>query len=389
MKQIYGDEKTIERVRQAPPGDPHIYVNLEAIDELPEQFEVHLEKVTFDFEKDFVEVGNGNYMPTPSLMNDIAQARGIDGTPDVSTESIIEEIDISPLLCKPLGSEPILRKQVVGKRCVKTGRVLQEDGTYRTSDPCGADFNAWDRCLIEWAKEEEATNGYDSKIVKDGMYEAFGKKIDGKYYEKTYGTKTYQYGLKYDNKFKRQRHFAEMMKFAQRQADTKARHIVIRVLAGLKTGYQKDEIKDGYFIFPKIRRSRLLLKMETAADLQARSKGITTKAEQATTLLFGGEQKEEEPFTFPDEPKQQEEKKVSPRDHLIAILEAYKKDGMIVVDVLPNVEKLLSWLSKEKEPEKTDNGRYWERALMILKQVEQSIPEEARIDHQLYQGGQS
>ena len=129
MKQIYGDENTINRVKTARPGDPHIYVNMEAINELPDEYEVRLKKVIFDFNKDFDKVGNGNYMPSASLMNKIAEARGIEGTNDIQVLSIYEVININPLLCKPLDAEPTVRKQLVAKRVIKTGKVLNEDGT--------------------------------------------------------------------------------------------------------------------------------------------------------------------------------------------------------------------------------------------------------------------
>ncbi len=45
MSKIYGDENTIKKARDAKPGDTISYVNWEAIDELPDEFESRIEKV--------------------------------------------------------------------------------------------------------------------------------------------------------------------------------------------------------------------------------------------------------------------------------------------------------------------------------------------------------
>ena len=382
-QKIYGDPDTINLVKNARPGDPHVYINMEAIAELPDQYEVHFNKVTFDPKNDFDDVG-GSYMPSPRVMNDIAEARGIEGTNDIKIESIIEEIDINPLLCKPLGSEPTIRKTIVGKRAVKTGRVLNEDGTWRTSDPCTVDFNAWERCLIEWTKEEEATNGYDPQIVKNGPYEYFKKKYNGQYYQKG----QYAYPIKYISPYTRQRHFAEMMKFAQRQADTKARHIVIRVLAGLKTGYTEEEIKDGYFIFAKIRRSRQILQLETAADLQARAQGITSRGDNAQAMLFGPSDNAEPAITIVEEEWPTHETQSDPepvptrRDLLIGIFEEYKKNNFITGDKIGKVDACLKWLNDTMNAE--DDVTFWKKSVGILKEIEETIPVDMRMRHSLY-----
>lgn len=383
MKQIYGDDTTIKRAKEARPGDPHVYVNMEAINELPDEYEVHLERVTFNFDKDFDDVGNGNCMPSPSLMNKIAEARGIEGTSDVEIKSIIEDIDINPLLMKPLGSEPTIRRQIVGKRVIKTGKVLNEDGTWRKSDPCSVDYNVWDRCLIDWTKEEEATQGYNSSIVKNGEYTSFSKKKSGPHYIKG----NYAYPLKYNTPYARQRHLAESMKFAQRMADTKARHVVIRVLAGLKTGYKKDELTDGFFIFAKIRRSREILKLETAADLQARSQGLTAPAEESQKMLFGPDEKEPA-ITIVEETENDwpsEEPETPPptlRELLIGIFIEYQKNNFIKDDKKNNTDRVIKWLEKTQNAE--EDQVYWPKALNVLKDLEKTIPEEMRMKHSLY-----
>lgn len=379
---IYGDKDTIERARRAKPGDPHVYVNMEAIMELPEQFEVHIEKVKFDFNQDFVDVG-GTFMPTPKLMNAIAEARGIEGTTEIHVESIIEEVDINPLLCKPLDAEPTIRRMIVGKRSIKTGKVLNEDGTWRQSDPCAVDYNAWERCLIEWSKEEEITDGYNTagRKVNQGGNTFYERQW---YNKEKRQTESGAYYPKYDNRFKRQRHLTEAMKFAQRQADTKARNIVIRVLAGLKTGYQKDELKDGYFIFPRIRRSREILKLETAADLQARAKGLTGRGDQATALLFGpSEASAPQEDDFPTDPEPEPAKKeISKREHMVAILKAYQKDDLIAADLKESAVKVIAWL--EKTPDAEQDAKYWPKAIEIHRKIETKIPSEGRIDHKIF-----
>jgi hypothetical protein len=388
---IYGDEKTLTRVKNAKPGDPCVYVNLEAIDELPDQFEVHIKKVEFDPAKDFDQLGKAdNYMPSPKVMNDIADKRGIEGTAEIRIEAIYEEVNINPMLCKPIEAEPTIRKIIVGKRVIKVGKVLMEDGTYRSSDPCSVDFNVWERCVIDWSEEEEATSGYDPAIVKHGKYTAFEKTFEGAYYEKKFGASTYQYGCKYENKFKRKSNFDTLMKFAQRQADTKARHVVIRVLAGLKTGYKKSEIAEGAFYFPQIQRSRLMLKMETAARLQAIANGNENRRPQA--LLFSPTETEEpritladdepEPFAVPDIEQPVVKTK---RERLIDTLTTYQKENVIPAAWAENVKAMLSWLTSAKDAD-TNSAmeKHWVKCIGNLIVIEKAIPEAARVRHELY-----
>jgi hypothetical protein len=238
MDRIIGDEKTINQARKAGAGSPNVYINWDAIDSLPEQFEAVISKVTFDPKKDWSDVGNGNHMPNPDVVYDIANACGISGESASNIEPVYMEVNYNELERLP-GFNSV--KMCVGYKSVKQSWVLNEDGTRRQSSPCSAVYNAWDRALGMWAKEEKYTDGYSKK----------GK-----------------FPNKYESKYDRKAHFYELLKFAQKIAETQAFFKTIRELAGMKTGYTAEDLKDGYMIFYKIRISQKALKLEHAARLQ-------------------------------------------------------------------------------------------------------------------------
>ena len=242
MNRILGDEKLIHRVENAEPGDPTIYVNMDAVNQLPDQYEARITEVKFDPKKDWDDVGNDNFMPEVQLYADIAIKRGVECSPEEHCERIFEEVDINPLLMKDISEPPTIRRMELGYVAVKRGAVLIEDGTYLPSDPCRASYNVWERCTAAWAKEEEAAQGYDPALVKE--YPS-----GDRYIEYTWDGKKKKRSLKYDTTWKRRTHHREQLIFAQRQADTKARHVVIRHLAGLKTAYKKEDFASGSLVW--------------------------------------------------------------------------------------------------------------------------------------------
>lgn len=396
MNRIIAEAETLKRVEDAKPGDKSVYVNMDAIRQLPEEYEVVLTKIEFDpnnLKKDFADVGNGNWQPSPQLMYKIAEAKGIQGGERSNSEPIFQDCDINPMMCLPLDHQPTIRKILVGKRVTKYSTVIEEDGTLRRSSPCTCEYNVWERCLELWSKEEVETNGYDPKIVKNGEYESFGKKVFGPHYMKG----QYAYAMKYDSPYKRKAHFDSEMKFAQPKAETKAHEKTIRELAGLMTGYTKEDLKDGCLVFAKVRRSALVLKLETAARVDAIRNGIG-QDKRPQELLFGpagdggkippditvasAVMPEEDHADFPapsDIPPPVEKTK---REQMLTVLKEYKTQGIVPSADKEAVDNMISWL--EKEPAAETKTSFWDKCILNLKKIEDAIPEIGRMKHRLY-----
>ena len=348
---------------QYKPGDPSVYINFDAIADLPDEYEAVITEVLFDpkkLEEFFANVGskaNPSWMPNPELMYKIAEACGISGSPDSETAPIIEEVDINPMLMKGLDAPPTYRRMTVGRSVSKRSSRLMEDGTPLWSSLCTIDYNVWERCLELWSKEELYTEGY---------------------------SRAGQYSNKYDNMYKRKSHFDSEMKFAHAKAETKAYLKTIRELAGLPTGFTTADLAAGKFVFARVRRSKSLLKMETAARLQAISRGFSG----APPSLFGPvddgqtsfEQLPEPPVTDGYDPAldYQEPRK---SEHAIILFREYL-ESIKDQDLLESGKKTLSWLESVDDPEA--NEKYWAKALENLKAIEESIPEAFRIEHHLF-----
>jgi len=363
MSKIYGDQATIKKAQALPPGDKSGHVNWEAIQELPDEFEVIITEVKYDpaeIGKLFSDVGNKNYMPSTVLMYKIAEACGIGGNQKSISSPIQEEIDINPMLCKPMEAEPTIRKMVVGRSVSKQSSVMQEDGTLLHSSVSTCEYNAWERCTELWAKEEKYTDGY----AKQSKYEP-----------------------KYNNKFKRQHHFKEELKFAHAKAETKSHLKTVRELAKLTTGYKEDDLKSGSLFFAKVRRSREILQAETAARLTALSQGALP-APEPIKMLFGDAdiQEPETKDVTPDpfdvhEPAAAETPVKSNREIFIETVEEYFKNEMVHVSISDGASKVLNWVKNTAEAE-TD--KLWNAAITRLKEIEKNIPDEAKINHGLY-----
>jgi hypothetical protein len=357
MSKIVGDKNAIDRLCNSPAGDKSVYVNLDAIRDLPDEFEAVITELKIDIKSDFSDVGNETYMPKPELMYRIAEARGISGGEQSIVEDIIQEIDINPLLCKPIDAQPQFQRRIVGKKVIKYSTVLEEDGTLRRSSPCTSTYNVWERCLELWSKEELYTDGY---------------------------TKQAKYPPKYDTPYKRKAHFDGEMKFASAKAETKAHLKTIRELAGLMTGYRKDDLAKGVMVFAKIRRSSMALKTETAARLAALSRGIEP-GRTATAMLFGSTDLQPEPAheahdVQPDfEPVPQQAPAKTKRDEFIAVLGMYIESFIVPANIMDPAGKVLEWL--KKTPTAESDKQYWAKAIGILKAIEQDLPESAKITH--------
>ena len=383
MNKIYGDKDTIKEARAAKPGDTISYVNWEAIDELPDEFESRIEKVKFNIDKDFDLTGDDMYYPHPDLMNRIAEKRGISGTLKSIVETIIQEVNVNPLFCKNLEDPPVIQKKIVGMRITKIGYTLEIDGTLKPSLPCTVDFNVWNRCCNEWAKEEEKTSGYDKtiqKIMPNGNI----------YYELEYydsqkkTTVSYKFFPKYNTKYKRNAYFEKLKLFDQRNADTKSKNVVVRTIVGMPTGFSKEELKEGYFIVYRICRSREILKLESAAHLTRITQG--GQPSPAANLLFGPEDEAENNNVSdaPPEPKEDDvTPEPTPEEELLGIFQSYVNLKELPDDEKQTAVKCIRFL--ESDPDKDDSyDRLYKKVIAGLKKVELKVDFGNTIDHKFY-----
>jgi hypothetical protein len=380
MSRIIGNEETIKRIKEAQPGDACVYVNMEAILQLPDDFEATPAKVEFDPEKDFTNLGSDakqSMYPSTRIMYLVSDARGISlfGQPEI--ELLYEEVNISEM---EMVATPVIQKKKVGYVVKKTGYVVQDDGTPRTSGHIGI-FNAWDECSKLWASEERWTEGY---------------------------TKKGKYDNKYDTKWKRRVHFQEMLDNSLGQADTKAWLKCIRDLAGLLTGYTKEQIKGGKFYFMKIRRSEAVRKAETAARLQAISNGgsmqlqasaqpqlsepksatfepepepVTTSAPVSGTTSDGVE------FSVEEDTPQATMNGIlaqikTKREKAIYTLKHYLDTGMILEKYSSVTTSMIAWLEGHPTAETLAS---WAKAIGLIQAIEKDIPEQGQVTHGLYE----
>ena len=369
MGKITGTNESINRVKQAKAGDKSVYINYEAINDLPEDFDVNITKVEFDIEKDFSDVGNNTFMPNPALHYVIAEAKGISGLGDPRTEPIYEQVNINEMDLKP---DYKMLNIIVGYRCTKQSRVMTEDGTDRLSSPCTIDYNVWNRCIELWSKEEMFTEGY---------------------------TKPNKYSNKYDNRFKRKEHFNREMKFAMQKAETKAYEKTIRELAGLMTGYKAEDLKEKAWYFAKVRRSKEMLKMEAASRLIALERGEKPYTNESHLLFGPAEQEEIKTVQAESEPVKTAEPvpqtatelvsevfQESKVDKMQRILEFYMKDKTAaeLIKDWTQTAKLIDWLAGKPDVSQGQGAEWFGNAVAVLKGIEKEIPEFLREKHDLY-----
>ena len=361
---IEGTKEVINRARSLPVGHPAGLVSWDLLERIPDLYKAHVVAVPFKAPTkldagDFEPVGSGAYMPAVDLMNRISEARGINGLDKSTIEPIIQEIDWNRMICN-FTEAPKLVKYLVGYTVTKMGSVLGEDGEMRISDPCSVSYNAWERVCELFGKEEAATNYYDPSIVK--------RHQDGTgYFEKTWKGEVSKSYLKYETRAKRQSAFDSEIKFAQRKADTKARNVVTRVLCGMLTGYNAEQLKEGAFYVGRITRSEFAIKSEHAARLQAMANGNSTGASKAL-------------FAPPPEPEQEQEPEIgrnvtplSGQEQLMKKLSYYVEKDLVVESMKDSVERMAAWLESEPNAENCD---LWATAQATMNQIEQQIPQE-------------
>ena len=389
MSKILGDLKVIEAAKALPAGSPANLVCWDAINNLPDMFSGYITQVKYT-KNDFDEVGGGNYMPSPDLVNKICEARGIFGCDGGSVEPFYIEVDWNRLACK-FNEPPHMVKMHVGYVAKKKGQVMMEDGVMRTSDECVVLYNAWERlCADRWGPEEAATDFYAPEKMK--AYPNGNKYYEYTWYDKSTKTqKTGKRDVKYDTRGKRQLSLDEEMKFAQRKADTKARNVVIRVITGMNTGYTDAELKDGVFYFHRIQRSEFSIKAEQAAYLQRLTnphvslpsseiydepRNVTPESNAAQPQASADQAPE------PSEPQDGadgEPEPISRANMLHDVLKTYRERGLVPEANAKSVDSLIDWLEKEPNPE---SSSYWEKAIKVLGIIEAIIAEDKRIAHE-------
>jgi len=358
MSNIVGNKQIVDAARNAPSTDKTIMINFDLIEQLPEEWEAVASEVKFDIKADFADIGNGNLMPNPDLMYKIAEAKGIKGGEKSMVNSVIEDVDMSEIT---LDGSSGIKKIVVGYRVTKYSTVIEEDGTERRSSACTSEYNVWNRCSELWAKEEMYTEGY---------------------------TKPPKYPPnKYNSRWKRQANFKSELKFAQAKAETKAHLKSIRELAGMMTGYKAADLKSGHFIFVKIRRSSMIQKMETAARLQAISRGITDNT--PADLLFGSAPSPEptadplppDEYDFSDVDIVEDDPQIPPNERFVNAMEFYLAEKLHVDSADKMTARMIAYFS---DPKHTDDDKLWPKSINRLKAIEATIDPAMLYSHDLY-----
>jgi hypothetical protein len=378
MNKIFGEPKLIKRLTDAKPGDKTIYVNLDAIRQLPDEYEALISEVTFNpsnLKESFSDVGNGNLMPNPDLMYRIAEAKGISGGDKQISVPMVEDIDINPMLMKRMDDPPTMRKTTIGRSVTKFSTCLQEDGTVIRSSACNCEFNVWDRCVELWEAETAKTNGYDPSVVKKA--DNGNGFVETEWYDRaSKTTKKGQYWLKYETAFKRKAHFVAELKFAHSKAETKSHLKTIRELASLMTGYKAEDLASGSLVFARVRRSKDMIKAEAAARLSAIAGGV----QQAQI---------ESPYEAPASPQQPLTVTIVPepepvqdlRQTFIGNLEVYLLQSLVPADLVEVAGKIKDWLNGHAD---AVQDAWWPEAVKRLKAIEDRIPAELRIGHRIY-----
>jgi hypothetical protein len=368
-----GKDKAAEIMKNYKIGDKTTYINMEAIESLPDEFDVVVTEVTFNpqkIEDHFTNVGTKNspsYYPRTELMYAIAEARGITGAGMTHTEYRKEEVDINDMLCRPIDAEPTMRMIEVAVKVTKQSKVLEPDGTHRLSSPCSNEFNYWDRARIEWTKDEEYENG------------------------------------RYKTPIKRKSRYLDLKKFAIQQAETKAFCKTVRELAGLPTGFRPYDLREGKFTFYKIVRSKSMIKLETAARIDSIRNGNTRQIEDAGKQVFDDFQLEapnREGYQPTDNTKKEDieppkggtgeisfvEKSYSEmpdeerKEYAVKILKAYMSgDNLEVIKKIPHAEDVIKHTIENYKKNSIAE------TIKIIKTIE-SKEGITKIDHELFDG---
>ena len=337
---VIGNDEMMKWGKNLQPGNKSCFINWEAVEELPPQFETVITTIRYKKENDFADIGNKKFMPNPDLLYKIAEACGISGCGDSLSEPIFADININPMYCKTLLDEPVYRNLQIGTKVTKRSQRLQEDGTFTYSSACTQEYNVWNRCMEDWSKEEKWTQGY-TLPAKFGKY-------------------------KYQSPYNRQAQFYAELKFASAKAETKAHGKTIRELASLPTGFDSADLT-GVLMFSKVRKSRKAMQAEMAAHLTALEKGTGKKAIADNVGLLFGEPAVKEVVA-----------EVIVERTLLEVL----KDYAAILPVDGNLNKMIDWLTTVGDNATVgDNNTFYLKAVNKLKDIESKIEEDQKIPH--------
>jgi len=381
VNKLTGKEKA-HKLYKKYDGDNNVcYINLDAIDMLPDIFDVIPCEVFYDpkkLDEKFSNVGSEKkpkWFPNVDFMYDIGKAIGYNGEKEGKTiNRIWEEVDINPLKVLPITEEANFRKLQTAVEVSFRGYVLECDGTYRYSSPRTGDFNYWNRAKAEWAQEEAYTDFY-------------------KHPDK------YKNPFKYDTYIKRYQRYLALEKFAVSQAETRAASKVIRELAGMKTGYDPKDLKKGVFVFYKVVKSGLILKAETAARIESLRKGHTKEIQQTSNQLFGQQQIDApiggdfDSQNFDTENNQEKTKNpfddiptISPiappvdeKTELKNLIQQYYNENFKIIDKVPNAKDFVLEIVSNYKNEKTETLKDTIKRIEAIKDIK-------IIDHKLNLG---
>ena len=146
------------------PSEKTIFVNIVAINELPDQYEAVISELIFNPAKPdecFSNVGSKDkpsWYIKPETAYAIANICGpISGTDHKIIEYIYDQVDI---LMKGIESEPTIRRIKVAVRVTKISMKFCEDGSWLPSSPRSDEFNFFTRACLDFINEEEYTEDY-------------------------------------------------------------------------------------------------------------------------------------------------------------------------------------------------------------------------------------
>lgn len=262
-------------------------LNIDLLDNLPDSVEVVTTSVKFNLKKldmHFSCVGSKNnqdiWFPGKSICMQIAKAIGLSIT-SIRTEPVIELIDSNIFLGKSLEDEPVYHKRKTSITAYAKGSIKEIDYTDRqVSD--SATFNFWNRAESEFLKPK------NNKL--------------------------------YDTILKRKQRLNELEKFAESQAISRALGRLVRQAAGMQTGYTKEELSTGFFIFQKYVRSKNMLKLKDAAEIDAIRKGVKNNENK---LLSNENYIEPEPEPEPEQKQEQLTLTETEYEKIVRLLEKY------------------------------------------------------------------
>jgi hypothetical protein len=186
--------------------------------------------------------------------------------------------------------------------------------------------------------------------------------------------------------------------FANAQAQTKSHEKTIRELACLPTGYKKEDLTDGVLFFVKIRRSSMVLKMETAARLEAirnggnppriENKQPISQIENGVIDITPEPPATPEPETFgtfetTPEPELDPRTIANKPERLRYVFLKYIETEQVPQARIELVKKMADWL-KDNPTAETAFPDAWKTQINNLRALENLIPELGQVQHGLY-----